>query len=90
MALQIPKPGSRLDSNARKSVENLENHSYASDPQPESMRFHHHWELLSHCKDKNEEIPQQDDGVTGSDWPVKDSQVRPHEGGPIVTTKNHR
>jgi hypothetical protein len=77
--LITPKPGTR-DPNARKSTEMLTNYDFSE--QPESLRFHHHSELLSHCKDKNPATPQQDDGVTGVNYPVPDDVANRKQGGP--------
>ncbi len=84
-----PQPGARLDTNARYSTEQLVNANYDFSEQPESMRFHHHFELLSHCKDKDPVRAQQDDGVTGLDFPVKDTELKPRTGGPVTSVRKH-
>ncbi len=85
--LITPKPGARLDVNAANSVDELT--SYNFDHQPEGIRFHHHFELLSHCKDKDPVRAQQDDGVTGLDFPVKDTELKPRTGGPVTSVRKH-
>jgi hypothetical protein len=52
------------------------------------MRFHHHSELLSHCKDKDPAMPQQDDGVSNMNNPMPDSGSARKQGGP--TSRRHR
>lgn len=83
-----PKPGARLDTNARYTVDELVNRNYDFGEQPESMRFHHHEELLSHCKDKDPAMPQQDDGVSNMGNPMPDSGTARKQGGP--TSRRHR
>ena len=83
--LSTPKPGTR-DPHAGKSVEELTNYDFSQ--QPEGIRFHHHEELLSHCKDKDPQRPQQDDGKTGMDFPMKDVDTMRKQGGP--TSRRHR
>lgn len=82
-----PKPGARQDVNAANSVDELVNHSYNFAPRGNAGN---HFELLSHCKDKDPMRAQQDDGVTGSDWPVKDSELKPRTGGPVTSVKQHK
>lgn len=74
--LTVPKPGTR-DPNARKSTEMLTNYDFSEQP-----RGGNHFELLSHCKDKDPARPQQDDGVTGTDYPLKDVDTKSKQGGP--------
>jgi hypothetical protein len=99
MAIQVPKPGSRIGMNdplcAVKSTKNLLNHDYNGmeeyNTEPgkwfESRREH---ELLNHCKDKDQERNQQDDGVTSERWPLPDDDLKPKQGGPVWTDKKHR
>lgn len=80
--LQVPKSGTR-DPNARKSNEMLTNYDFSEQP-----RGGNHFELLSHCKDKDPAMPQQDDGVTGTNSPVPDVDMKRKQGGP--TSRRHK
>ena len=98
MAIQHIKPGARLGEDDPlcnvKSEKTLLNHDYnwregfktPAMQALENTRF----ELLSHCKDKDPNRGQQDDGVTSEQWPVQDSALRPQHGGPVVSTKEHK
>ena len=98
MAIQVPKPGSRIGEGdtlcAVKSTKNLLNRDYSGHEEFKTERgkwFENRREtiLLSHCQDKDPERAQQDDGVTGVDWPIKDTALRPRTGGPTWTDKKH-
>lgn len=80
--LTVPKPGTR-DPNARKSTEMLTNYDFSEQP-----RGGNHFELLSHCKDKDPDVAQQDDGVTGTNFPLPDAGSMWKQGGP--TSRRHK
>jgi hypothetical protein len=82
MAVQKIKPGTSA------SVRSNEDFLSYEDDRP--LMASNQWELLSHCKDKDPARAQQDDGVTGNDWPVKDSELRPKHGGPVTSVKSHK
>jgi hypothetical protein len=50
----------------------------------------HHDLWYSHCMEKDPNRAQQDDGVTGSDWPVPDKPPKPTQGGPVWSTKENK
>jgi hypothetical protein len=99
MAMQIPKPGARIGTGdplcAVKSTENLLNRNYNSHEEfkTEGGKWYENrreYELLSHCKDKDPARAQQDDGVSGTMWPLHDDDLKPKHGGPVWTDKKHK
>lgn len=83
MPMQIPRPGTRTEGSGVRTNEDLQ--SYNLDrPLPGANQF----ELLSHCKDKDPEMPQQDDGVTGTNHPMPDVDMKRKQGGP--TSRRHK
>lgn len=99
MAIQVPKPGSRIGEEdslcAVKSTKDLLNHDY--DGKEKYYTEAGQWfetrrenELYNNCKEKDPTRGQQDDGRTTEQWPVRDDELKPRQGGPIWTDKKHR
>jgi len=99
MAIQKIKPGSRLGAEDPlckvKTEQELLNHEYngMENYKTEMGRWfesRRETELYNHCKAKDPNRAQQDDGVTSESWPVRDdSPPKPRHGGPVWTDKKH-